>query len=577
MSCITGFNGYRVVVAVTLSLCCVYAALAASPSDRFRAIVKDYVDSDLRTHPIDATSRGFHDGDSKLDDVSADAHRAEAARLHHVSDALKAIDPAALPPMERDDREVLLAAIDGDLLEEESTQLWRHDPERYVGLVSTAIYSLIERDFAPVDQRIKAVIAREQGLRALLKDVEANLVDMPPEFIDIGLEDLEGTINFISKDVPAAFTDVDDQKAKARLVSATVAAVDALEVFKSLLESERADAHGNFRLGPARFQRLLASDLVNVPAADVLAAGKAQLLRDQVAFESVAKLINPAHPDAALTSIEQDHPDGPGLVPMARSQLAALRDFIVAHHIVTLPSDAMPVVTETPVFMRASIFGALDPPGPLETHATKAYFYITPPDPSESQADQDKYLAYFNRSMLQNLAVHEALPGHFVQFLVASAHPEWSLVRKLAGSYTATEGWAHYTEQMMLDAGLGDAAPPLRLAQLQDALLRDCRLIASVSMHTEGMSLADATAMMQKDCHQPADVAAKEARRGTDDPGYFSYALGKLEILKLRHDVEQRDGKDFSLGHFHDQFLAAGLVPIAIIRREIMGADGPPL
>jgi len=577
MSCIGGCNGNRAVLAVFLSLFCGSAALASSSSDKFRAIVKDYVDSDLRTHPIDATSRGFHDGDARLNNVSADAHRAEAARLHQASDALKAIDPSALPPMERDDREVLLAAIDGDLLEEESVQLWRHDPERYVGLVSTAIYALIERDFAPLDQRMKSLVARERALPALLKDAEANLVDMPPEFIDIGLEDLEGTINFIGKDVPAAFANVDDQAERTQLVSATVAAVDALEVFKSLLESDRPDAHGSFRLGPERFQRLLASDMITVPATTVLAAGRAQLLRDQSAFDAVAKLIDPEHPDAALASIEQDHPDGPGLVSMARGQLAALRDFIVSHRIVTLPSDALPVVTETPVFMRASIFGALDAPGSLETHATKAYFYITPPDPQESVADQNKVLAYFNRSMLQNLAVHEALPGHFVQFLVAASHPEWSLVRKNASSYTATEGWAHYTEQMMLDAGLGDAAPPLRLAQLQDALLRDCRLIASVSMHTEGMSLSDATAMMQKDCHQPADVAAKEARRGTDDPGYFSYALGKLEILKLRHDVEQRDGKDFSLGHFHDQFLAAGLVPIAIIRREIMGADGPVL
>ena len=179
--------------------------------------------------------------------------------------------------------------------------------------------------------------------------------------------------------------------------------------------------------------------------------------------------------------------------------------------------------------------------------------------------------------MLQNLSVHEVFPGHFVQFLFAKANPDWSMVRKTGHSYTATEGWAHYTEQMMLDEGLGGGDPRLRLSQLQDALLRDCRLVSSLGMHTGEMTLEQATAMMEQECFQPASVGPKEARRGTSDPGYFSYTLGKLEIIKLREDVRKKEGKDFSLAHFHDRFLNAGLVPIAVIRREILGSDGPVL
>jgi uncharacterized protein (DUF885 family) len=192
-------------------------------------------------------------------------------------------------------------------------------------------------------------------------------------------------------------------------------------------------------------------------------------------------------------------------------------------------------------------------------------------------AEQDQYLAYFNNSLLLNLGVHEALPGHFVQYLYMRANPDWSLVRKTGHSYTATEGWAHYSEQMMQQEGLENFSPKLHLAQLQDALLRDCRLVASVEMHTHGMSLPDAAKMMADECFQPPPVAYKEARRGTSDPGYFSYTLGKLMILKLRADVQAKEGKAFTLAHFHDRFLNAGLVPLKVIRREIMDADGPLL
>jgi uncharacterized protein (DUF885 family) len=237
----------------------------------------------------------------------------------------------------------------------------------------------------------------------------------------------------------------------------------------------------------------------------------------------------------------------------------------------------LPTVAETPSFSRAEVFGELDAPGPLETHATKAYYFITPPDSHDPPAQQENLLEYFNRTFLQNLSVHEALPGHFTQYLFQRANPGWSLVRATSSSYTATEGWAHYTEQMMLDEGLGGGDPRQRLAQLQDALLRDCRLVASIGMHTRQMTLAEATTMMAEQCFQPPSVAPKEARRGTSDAGYYSYTLGKLEILKLRADVEAKEGKAFTLAHFHDRFLNAGLIPIGMIRREILGTDGPAL
>jgi uncharacterized protein (DUF885 family) len=546
-------------------------------SDTLRRIAQDYYDGLWKTSPVSATAAGIHAFDGQLDDVSSAAHAHEAARLAAIAARLHQLDASSLPQTERDDRDILAAHIDGALLEELTVQQWRHNPASYVDLMTTSIYALIERDFAPLPDRMRNVIARETLIPLLLAQAQHNLVAMPAVFIDIALENLDGAAGFLARDVPGAFAAVPDQKLHADLAAATRAALSAVSGYRRFLVASKPHASGSFVLGRANLQRLLASDMVNVPVEQVMQAGRAQLAKDRAAFLATEKLVDPQAPQDALALVQKIHPDAAHLVSTARSQLRMLQTYITAHAILTLPSAMLPAVGETPPFARATIFGELDPPGPLETHATKAYYFITPPDPKQSAAKQENYLEYFNTSLLQNLSVHEALPGHFTQYLFAHANPGWSLVRKMAQSYTATEGWAHYSEQMMLDEGLGDGDPKLRLTQLQDALLRDCRLVASIGMHAEGMTLAQATEMMAQQCFQPPSVAPKEARRGTADPGYYSYTLGKLEILKLRADVQAAEGKSFTLAHFHDRFLNAGLVPIAVIRREILGKDGAAL
>ncbi len=550
-------------------------ALAADGPDAYRSTVKDYFAGEYAAHPTEATAAGLHALDARLDDMSTAAHTADIARLHAVLARLRM--PAGLTATERDDRDVLAAQIGGQLLELETMQQWRHNPAIYVDLVTNGVHQIIERDFAPLADRLTSAIARERQIPAVFDAARGNLTAMPPVFVDIALEEIDGTTGFLAHDVPDAFAAVHDAGQQAALAEAGKQARAALAAYKGWLVAQKPNAHGDFVLGRQTLQRLLAADLVTATPEQVLAAGQAQLARDRAAFQATAAAIDPKNPAGALAVIEADHPDAARLIPTARDGLAALQRFIGANHIVTLPSQMLPVVGETPAFSRALIFGEMDPPGPYETKATTAYYFITPPDAAKPAAEQDKYLAYFNRSLLQNLSVHEALPGHFTQFLFSVAHPDWSDVRKTAHSYTATEGWAHYTEQMMLDQGLGGGDPKLRLAQLQDALLRDCRLVASISMHTGAMTLPQAADMMGKQCFQPASVAYKEARRGTSDPGYFSYTLGKLEILKLRRDVQATEGDRFSLAHFHDRFLSAGLVPIAIIRREMTGLDGPAL
>jgi hypothetical protein len=557
-------------------LVCTSGAAAAQPPS-YQAIVQDYFADQFKASPTFATVTGVHDHDCELDQVGAADHARNAARLAAAKAQLLTVDGKMLSPTDRDDRDILVAEIDGQLLGETTVQQWRHNPGSYVDLMTSSIYSLIARDFAPLAVRMTCVIARENQFPKTIIDAEHNLTDMPPVYVDVALENLEGAIGFLKNDVPLAFASVKDVALQAKLAASTKTALQAAAGLKAYLIAQKPNAHGSFVMGRDALQRLLASDMVNVPVERVLAAGKAQLAKDRAVYLATEKLVDPKNPSAAPGEVEADHPDAAHLISTARDGLESLQEFINAHHIVTLPSQMLPTVAETPAFARALVFGELDPPGALETHATKAYYYITPPDPSAPKADQEKLLSYFNRPFLQNLSVHEALPGHFVQYLFQRANPQWSLIRATSASYTATEGWAHYSEQMMLDEGLGNGDPRQRLSQTIDALLRDCRLVAAIEMHTGQMTLDQATAMMEQQCFQSTAVAPKEARRGTSDPGYFSYTLGKLEILKLRDDMQKKEGKDFSLTRFHDRFLSAGLIPIAIIRREMTGQDGPVL
>jgi uncharacterized protein (DUF885 family) len=560
----------RILMCLALT-CVVSGAVAAEPAANLTSISESFFKQAFKANPSWATSMGVHDYDDQLDHVDHAAHAAAVTRLEATLARVDALEPAHLTPIERDDREVFTAWLKGQLLEEKIIQMWQRNPDNYVGLGLSAVNSLVTRSFAPLEARLALVIARERQFPRMLKEAKANLRDMPPVYIDVALEDLVGAKSFLKDNVPDAFAEVANPKLKAELASSTKQSVAALADFEAFLTAHKATANGHFKLGRDAYISLLQVDLIANWPEELLALGEAQLARDRAAFDETSKQIDPEHPERALDDIGSDHPSAKDLIPTARDQLAGLRKFIEDHHIITLPFPLMPKVEETPAFQRAVVFGELDWPGPFETKATESYYYITPPDEKDTPEAQEKFLTLWSHALLQNLSVHEALPGHFVQGLYLKAHPEWSIIRKAISSYTATEGWAHYTEQMMLDEGLSAGDPKAKLAQLSDALLRDCRLVDSIKLHVEGITLEEATQIMRDRCAIPDAEAFKEARRGTLDPGYLSYTFGKLEILALREDVKRKEGADFSLQRFHDRFQSAGLVPVPIIRREILG------
>jgi hypothetical protein len=325
--------------------------------------------------------------------------------------------------------------------------------------------------------------------------------------------------------------------------------------------------------------------MVDIPLDKLLEIGWADLRKNQAHFQLVAHELEPDKtPSAVLEELGENHPAPGQLLDAFRATFDSLVGFIRTHHIVTIPSDVRPIVEETPPFMRATTFASMDTPGPFETHATEAYFNVTLPDPSMTPAQVEGYMHSFNIGTVISTAVHEAYPGHYVQFLWLPQAP--SKVRKILGANTDVEGWAHYTEQMMLDEGYGQPgagakdereAKFLRLGQLQDALLRNARFIVGIQMHTGTMTIEQAEEFFQKEGYQSKETAVVETKRGAGDPTYLYYTLGKLEIMKLREDMKTKQGAAFSLEKFHDDFLKQGFPPVKIVREALLGDDSPTL
>ncbi len=317
--------------------------------------------------------------------------------------------------------------------------------------------------------------------------------------------------------------------------------------------------------------------MVDTPLDRLLAIGYEDLHANQKKFAETAALIDKNKTaQQILKEMETDHPAPDKLLDAFRDTLGGLRDFIAARKIVTVPSPVLPILEETPPFMRALTFASMDTPGPYETVAKEAFFNVTLPEkdwPADRVAD---FMGAFNRGTILSTAIHEAYPGHYVQFLWMQ-HVD-SKVRKLLGARTNAEGWAHYSEQMMLDEGYTNGDPKMRLGQLQDALLRDARYIVGIEMHTGKRTFDQGVEFFEKEGYQTHDVALRETKRGTSDPTYLYYTLGKLQIIKLREDYRKKTGTAaFSLEEFHDAFMKQGFPPIKIVRKALLGDDSPTL
>jgi uncharacterized protein (DUF885 family) len=555
------------------------ACIAQSRDADFAKLADRYFDQVMfRYDPVQGTQAGFHQYDALLPAGTRAEVEEELAALRKFEAEVAKFDARGLSAPTAADRELVLSQIRGQILALDTIRMWEKNPDVYSSGATNAIFTIMSRSFAPPAERLRSAIARERLIPRLLDAGRANLRNPPRIYTEVAIEQMGGIVDFFRNDVPAAFKSVTDAALVADFKKTNQGVIDALQKYEGWMKSDLlARSNGDFRIGADSYRKkLLYDEMVDTPLDRLLAIGYADLHGNQAEFKRVAAKIDPKRtPQAILEELEKDHPPAAKLLTSFRDVLGGLRSFIESRHIVTIPSPVPPIVEETPPFMRALTTASMDTPGPFETVAKEGFFNVTLPEAKWSKQQTEEYMEGFNRGTIVSTAVHEVYPGHYVQFLWIKNAP--SKVRKLLGCGSNAEGWAHYTEQMMLDEGYGNGDLKLRLGQLQDALLRDARFVAGIEMHTGKMTREQAVEFFVKEGYQVRPVAEKEAKRGTSDPTYLVYTLGKLQILKLRADYKNLKGAQYTLQRFHDAFLAQGYPPVKLVRRALLGNDSPVL
>jgi uncharacterized protein (DUF885 family) len=552
--------------------------------------------------PTLGTAAGLHEYDAKLEDYSAAGVAREVAALHEFQKKVEVIDGSALDAPQAADREILLNNIKSQLLTLEVIRGWEKNPDEYSSGMTSSAFVIMERPYASANTRLRALVEREKLMPQALEEARKNLKNPPRIFTEIALEQIDDNVSFFENDVPSAFLSgakgaevATDEDTKAEFSKSNALVIAALKSYASWMKTDLLPrSNGDFRLGADTFAKKLAYDeMVDLPLDRLLQIAMDDLHKNQAEFARVAKEVDPAKtPQEVLAELMTIHPAPGDLLSVFHGTFDSLVTFIRANHIITIPSDVQPTLEETPPFMRATTFASMDPPGPFETHSAKAYFNVTLPEKDWTAEHIAEHMASFNVGTIISTSVHEAYPGHYVQFLWM---PKFgSKIRKVLGANTNIEGWAHYCEQMMLDEGYaaaGAGASPdearkaklIRLGQIQDALLRDARFVNSIKLHTGqgepgGKWTTDqAVDFFVKEGYQPHATGLVETKRGTGDPTYLYYTLGKLEIMKLREDYRKKMGAAFTIGDFHDRFMTQGFAPIKVIRKAMLGNGSPVL
>lgn len=539
-----------------------------------------YFDSAFAWSPSYGTSVGLHQYDKQMEVRSAEAFQ---KRIETVKSQLKAAESlAAAKPAGDDaiDLELIHNALRSELLELQTVQGWRRNPMEYVGAAGGAVDLLMKRDFAPAKERLAAATARLAATPALIAAMKANVTNPPKEFTDLAIRVAAGSVGFLEKDVAAWAKQAagGDAAALAEFAQANGAAVAAMKDAAAWLKADLLPrSKGAYAIGAENFsKKLLYEEMMDLPLERVLAVGQANLEKDYQAFVETAKKIDPKRtPAEVMKLLEVDHPTEADLLPAARRTIEGTRAFLIEKKIVTVPSEVRPRIEETPPYARTGGFASMDTPGPFEAKASEAFYYVTPPEKEWDARHKEEHLRLYNKSVMQIITIHEAFPGHYLQFLYGKQFP--TKTRKLVGAASNIEGWAHYTEQMLLEQGYGNGDPKIRLAQLAEALLRDCRYITGIMLHTQGWTVEQGQKLfVEKGFQQPAN-AYEEARRGAYNPTYLYYTLGKLMIYKLRGDYEKAKGAGYSLQGFHDEFVKNGAMPLTLMRRVMLPGDTAPL
>ena len=545
--------------------------IASEPLPHF---VDDLLGYLHEAHPTYATLDGVHTHDDLLEDFGQQAIDGEARTLSGYLRRLNEIHHDALTPVERLEHRMLTANLQGRMFEIEELRTWDKSPLLYSDLLASSLAGQALFAYAPASERARRVLSKLRQTPRLMQAARDNIKDAPGIFIKVGIPSLRGTLKFIEQDLPRAFADVDDLHLLGDLADAQTDAAEDVGSYIDYLEHDLAPrARASFRLGRDRFeQKLRLDEGITTPLDRLLAIATRELKETQEAFRSLAGKISGADPMALWAKTKAQHPTPGELVGVGRDQVKEVLTFLERQSIVALPQGEPITVAPTPDFYRWS-FASMWTPGPFEAKPTRAYYYLTDVDPTWPAERQDEHLRDYNYPTLWSISIHEAYPGHFLQYQHLRRVESKARKSILFAPASFVEGWAHYCEQMMIEAGFGRQDPTVKLGQLAEALIRLARFIVCIKLHTEDMSVEQGVRFFREEAFMEEVSARREAERGTFDPTYLVYSVGKLMLLKLRQDCKQQQGKSFSLRSFHDTLLGQGTAPIWLHRQLMLGED----
>jgi uncharacterized protein (DUF885 family) len=543
-------------------------ATAAAANAAWPRFVEDFIESYFVANPTFAVSSGRHEFDGKLPDWSAAGIQKEIARLEGLRNRATTFEDAALLPDHRFQRDYVLSRIDTDLFWLREARLpftnvsyyFDHglDPNTYIAV-----------PYAPPEQRLQAFLAYLKAIPGALAQIRQNLqTPMPKTFVDYAVAGFSGFAAFYRADAIAAFEEVKDARLQEELRAAVEPAAKAMDEMSAWAESLRASANDAYALGPERFALMLRmTENVTTPLDRLEAVGQADLDRNLAALTEACSRFTPkASVEACIAKMNADKPKG-GPVVEAREQLTQLKQFLIERDVVSIPGTEEALVDEAPAYQRQNA-AYINIPGPYDKGMPSIY-YIAPPDPKWSKAEQAAYIS--GRADLMFTSVHEIWPGHFLQFL-HSNRAAWRFGQLFVG-YAFAEGWAHYSEELMIEKGLAQNAPELQVGQVLNALLRNVRYMCAIGLHTKGMSVAECERMFKERAYQDPGNARQQAARGTYDPAYLNYTMGKLMIRKLRNDWTASRGGEQAWKKFHDELLSYGGPPLPLVRAQMMKGE----
>lgn len=545
-------------------------AAADALANDYQAFVDSFIEARMKRDPYFAVQSGRHEFDGQMPEWTRASIDDDITELRGFKAHVAGMDATALTEAQNFEREYLAWVIDREIFWLDSAEQPFRNPAWYLDRLDPSIY--LTSEYAPLPKRMEGFLGYVRAIPLLAGHIRANLrTPMPKAFVERGVAGFGGYATFFRDEVPPIFAPLQDAKLKADLAEATLAAAKAMQELAGWLESQRASGTDAFALGAPLFLEMLReTERVDRPLEELELVGRKDLERNLAALrEACAAFAPKATLAACVNKMRANKPAG-GSVEGARAQLAELRQFVLDKKIVTIPSEEQSLVAESPPYNRGN-FAYIITPGPYENPAVKATYYVAPPDAKWSAAERNAYLP--GRAYLLYVSAHEVWPGHYLQGQFANRNP--SKVGALWWNYSFGEGWAHYAEEMMYDAGLGAGDPEMRVGMLSNALLRNVRFLSAICLHSGCMTLEESEKMFREQAFADAGNARQQALRGTYDPGYLAYTLGKLMIRKLRADWLAANA-GATPQQFHDKFLSFGVPPVPLVRRAMLGADAGP-